>query len=83
MEKSEGGLTAIEKKAFTELALGAGSREAIVYSGPELSVATFDIDSVKKANESSHSSAVNRRKEGYFMFILFALVLGVLLWFRN
>ncbi len=48
MEKLEGGLTQIEFRAFKELALGAGSRESVVYLGPELSIYNFDYDDIKK-----------------------------------
>lgn len=33
MEKTEGGLTMIEVRAFQEMALGAGARDVIVYQG--------------------------------------------------
>ncbi len=48
MEKLEGGLTQIEFRAFKELALGAGSREALIYQGPELNIYNFDYDNIKK-----------------------------------
>ena len=48
MEKLEGGLTQIEFRAFKELALGAGSREAVVYQGPELNIYNFNYDDIKK-----------------------------------
>ena len=42
MEKTEGGLTYIERRAFMELAEGAGARRAYVYEGPELPIAGFE-----------------------------------------
>ncbi len=48
MEKLEGGLTQIEFRAFKELALGAGSRDSVVYQGAELSIYNFDYDDIKK-----------------------------------
>jgi rod shape-determining protein MreB and related proteins len=42
MEKTEGGLTMIERRAFTELGLGAGARIAEVYEGPELPISGFE-----------------------------------------
>lgn len=36
LEKLEGGLTPVEKRAFRELALGAGARKAAIITGPEL-----------------------------------------------
>ncbi|MEN8250725.1 MAG: rod shape-determining protein [Bacteroidota bacterium] len=48
MEKLDGGMTQIEFRAFKELALGAGSREAVVYDGPELNVYDFNFIDIKK-----------------------------------
>lgn len=36
MEKTEGGLTGIERKAFQELGAGAGAREVFVHEGAEI-----------------------------------------------
>lgn len=44
MEKTEGGLTMIEERAFKELALGAGASEVYIKQGPVLSLNSFDID---------------------------------------
>lgn len=43
MEKTEGGLTMIENRAFMELALSAGARDAVIYQGAELSPASIDF----------------------------------------
>ncbi len=51
MEKLEGGLTQIEFRAFKEQALGAGSRDSVVYLGPELSIYNFDYDDIKKKSK--------------------------------
>jgi rod shape-determining protein MreB and related proteins len=42
MEKTEGGLTMIEHRAFMEFAAGAGARHTEVYEGPELPIAGFE-----------------------------------------
>jgi len=47
MEKLEGGLTTVEERAFKELAIGAGAREAIVYQGSELAIPGFNYDNIK------------------------------------
>ncbi|MFC6979362.1 rod shape-determining protein [Microbulbifer taiwanensis] len=47
MEKTQGGLTAIEMRAFRELVLGAGAREALVYQGEALTRHTFDYQKIK------------------------------------
>lgn len=51
MEKLEGGLTDIEKKAFRELCIGAGARQVIVYLGPELSLHNIDFDKIKEKDD--------------------------------
>jgi len=48
MEKTEGGLTMIEVRAFKELAFGAGARDSIVYQGNELSIYEIEFDSLKE-----------------------------------
>ena len=48
MEKIEGGLTAIEERAFRELCLGAGAREVYVHVGQELHVHNIDFQQLKK-----------------------------------
>ena len=47
MEKTEGGLTMIEKRAFRELALGAGAYESVVYVGDEIFIKDFNYKSIK------------------------------------
>lgn len=47
MEKNAGGLTQVEKRAFHELALGAGAMDAVVYEGKELSIGEFDYKTIK------------------------------------
>ena len=48
MEKTEGGLTMIEVRAFKELALGAGATDAVVYQGRVLSTQEIDFESLKE-----------------------------------
>lgn len=52
MEKTEGGLTMIEKRAFKELAIGAGARDAIIYQGQQLPLQNFDLVAIKNADDS-------------------------------
>ncbi len=47
MEKIEGGLTDVEERAFRELAISAGAREAIVYQGSELVIASFNYEQIE------------------------------------
>ncbi len=48
MEKLEGGLTTIERRALTELALGAGAWRALVYTGPALQEDPASLNTVFK-----------------------------------
>lgn len=47
MEKLEGGLTMIEGRAFRELVLSAGAREAVLYLGSQLTIHDFDLEKVR------------------------------------
>ncbi|MGL6159821.1 rod shape-determining protein [Microbulbifer sp.] len=78
MEKTEGGLTDIEIRAFQEMALGAGAREAVVYQGEELTRHTFDYRKVKEKSVSGKRVAAAGEKSGQFIqwfFLLLWLVL--------
>lgn len=48
LEKLEGGLTEIERRALKELGLGAGFRESLVYTGPELAIMGMSKKGVKR-----------------------------------
>jgi rod shape-determining protein MreB len=48
METFEDGLTDIEKRALTEVALSAGAREAVVYDGREFPAGAIDFESLKR-----------------------------------
>ncbi|MBW9266145.1 MAG: rod shape-determining protein [Candidatus Thiodiazotropha sp. (ex. Lucinisca nassula)] len=47
LEKNEGGLTEIEDRVLRELALGAGAREVIVYSGAKINKQIDSYDAIK------------------------------------
>jgi rod shape-determining protein MreB len=85
MEKVEGGITAIERKAFTEMALGAGAREAVVHQGMALSASSFDYKQIKEASEKNVPSHIELKpkKENYFVLFFWVAVLGAVLWFSN
>lgn len=48
MEKLEGGLTDVEIRAFRELCLSAGAREAVIYLGSPPLMPTFNFDEIKR-----------------------------------
>ncbi len=47
MEKTEGGLTMIEDRAFRELSLCAGARAVMIYEGPVIKPEGFSLDKLK------------------------------------
>ena len=48
MERIEGGITGIERRAFEELARGAGAFEAVVYTGNEIPNKDLNIKTVRE-----------------------------------
>jgi rod shape-determining protein MreB len=80
MEKTEGGLTMIEKRAFRELALGAGAIEVKLHTGKPLTISSIDFDQLEEdegflqevLNNSSTSSNLI-----VFMFYLVFIILVV------
>lgn len=48
MEKTEGGLTMIEIRAFRELAFRSGAKDSVIYEGQELPIQGMDFESIKK-----------------------------------
>ncbi|MDX1755745.1 MAG: rod shape-determining protein MreB [Marinobacter sp.] len=75
MEKVDGGLTQIEHKAFKELALGAGARDAIVYEGEESSPSSINF--AKMANE--HTATPEAQKSTLPATVVTVLMVTVLL----
>ncbi|WP_126452091.1 rod shape-determining protein [Sulfuriflexus mobilis] len=53
MEKTEGGLTLIEERAFRELALGAGARDVVIYQGSPLPIHGFNYEAIKAMDKES------------------------------
>ncbi len=53
LEKTEGGLTEIEDRVLRELALGAGAREVIVYSGSTINTKAENYDAVKTRSRAT------------------------------
>ena len=81
MEKTEGGLTMIEDRAFRELAIGAGAIEVKLYTGNPLSTATLDFDKINdepgvtQAGPQSKSSASN-----LVVLAVYLVVICLVLW---
>lgn len=77
MEKTKGGLTDIERRAFRELAAGAGAREVFVHEGAELSIHDLREGGFEEEKEvESLSWRKGSVWSSFFTFVL--LVLGLL-----
>jgi rod shape-determining protein MreB len=80
MEKTEGGLTMIEKRAFRELAIGAGAIEVKLHLGIPLTIASIDFDKFEE-DEGFLQEAINNNSTSsniiVFMFYLVFIILAV------
>jgi rod shape-determining protein MreB len=85
MEKIEGGLTMIERKAFTEMALGAGAREVALHQGSELSVLNMDFKKIQADSDKNLNSQIElkSKKENYFALVIWITILVVVIWSSN
>ncbi|WP_338517233.1 rod shape-determining protein MreB [Alteromonas gracilis] len=80
MEKTDGGLTMIEIRAFRELALGAGSIESKVYVGEPLSIASFsfeDIEDTDGVNDLNANHATKGETGLAFTLFVVLMLIGV------
>jgi len=76
MEKTEGGLTMIENRAFRELAMGAGAIEVKLYTGNPLSITTFDFDKIN--DESGFTQATPQRDSFASNLVVLAVYLVII-----
>jgi rod shape-determining protein MreB len=80
MEKTEGGLTMIEKRAFRELAIGAGAIEVKLHLGKPLTIASIDFDKFEE-DEGFLQEAINKNSTSsniiVFVFYLVFIILAV------
>ncbi|MCL6417080.1 rod shape-determining protein [Aestuariirhabdus sp. Z084] len=85
MEKTDGGITMIENKAFTEMALGAGAREVVIHQGSVLGSSAFDFNKIKKDNEGNlpSYSRIKPDKEKYSMLVLWVSIAAMVFWLTN
>lgn len=80
MEKTEGGLTMIEKRAFKELAIGAGAIAVKIHSGSPLNFETVNFDELEdddKPTIQNISPASTSASYGIFAIYLAILILAV------
>lgn len=75
MEKTEGGLTMIENRAFRELAMGAGAIEVKIYTGNSLSIATLDFDKID--DESGFTEVATRNNSSISNLVVLGIYLVV------
>lgn len=75
----------IEKKAFRELALGAGAREVELYEGSELPIAGFDYSKIKEANSGNGNTNVGRqvKKKNHLLLVVWVVIVFGVLWVSN
>jgi rod shape-determining protein MreB len=76
IEKIEGGLTMIEHRALTELAMGAGARSVVVYQGPELSIHNFDFEQLK-ASQGEPLGGESTSSPIWLNLVIFLAVIGL------
>jgi rod shape-determining protein MreB len=62
MEKIEGELTIIERKAFRELALGAGARDVVLNVGAPINLNNLDFETLKKNDRDLASISIKTNK---------------------
>ncbi|WP_323844508.1 rod shape-determining protein [Microbulbifer magnicolonia] len=79
MEKLQGGLTEIELRAFREMALGAGAREALVYQGEELTRHTFDYEKVKAKSGPAAAASANAGGQAVQWFLVLLWIILIVL----
>lgn len=85
MEKLEGGLTMIERKAFTEMALGAGAREVALHQGSELLASNIDFKKIKADSIKNLNSQIELKpkKENYLALVFWVAVIVGVVWLSN
>lgn len=73
MEKTEGGLTMLEERAFKELSLGAGASKVYVQQGPAISINSFDIEKLSEYTKPQLNTA--SFLQTVFYIAVFALII--------
>lgn len=92
MEKNEGGLTQVEEKAFREMALGAGAREVLLYSGTPLPCHAGTSNAIdfaaleqqmaqKQAPQRHMSKHASASDVSLLHVVVLALIMGAVFWY--
>lgn len=77
MERTDGGLSGIERRAFRELGIGAGARKVYVYEGPEIPLHELREERFEK--EEGMRSIPEKRASSVSTVVYYALFLMAVL----
>lgn len=81
MEKVEGGLTAIEERAFTELALGAGASAITLYVGKPLEVQHVDFEKLQiELRTSTQSESPSQSTSNVGALFIWVAMITLAIW---
>lgn len=75
MEKTEGGLTEVERKAFRELAMGAGARAVVVHEGEELYPRSIKFEALLE-KETADSGLQTKPRSNLVTTLLLLVTIG-------
>lgn len=82
MEKTEGGLTAIEKRAYQELAIGAGAIESKIHLGAPLVLSEFQFDELIQEDTNEMYGEDNPQPFRYIAtFLIYLTLVIVTVWY--
>ena len=75
----------IERKAFTEMALGAGAREVALHQGSELLASNIDFKKIKADSIKNLNSQIELKpkKENYLALVFWVAVIVGVVWLSN
>jgi rod shape-determining protein MreB len=77
MEKTEGGLTAIEERAFRELAVGAGAIDIKIHVGKPLNIYGFQFDEFQEEKREGFYSEDTKQSSSHIATFLIYLVIVI------
>ncbi|NDW16684.1 rod shape-determining protein MreB [Alteromonas genovensis] len=82
MEKTEGGLTAIEKRAFTELALGAGAVAIKIHVGKTLDISELEFDTFQdEIKIESYSEEASQTTSNVATLLVYLVIVIIAVWY--
>ncbi|WP_100658832.1 rod shape-determining protein [Alteromonas flava] len=81
MEKTEGGLTQIEKRAYRELALGGGAKEIKIHVGSTLNVHNLKYEDYKDSESDVLVEATNDVSTNVVTFLFYLALIVLAVWY--